>query len=425
MATIPEGTEMNFSLKCLRWPVVATLMAVATAAWPTTPEQLEARLIALDSELQTVKAELSALRAQPAVPAAGALPIAAPALSWFGYGELNYSRPGDNPAEARADVGRFVLGTSYRFDDRTRLVTELEIEHAIASSSDAGEVEVEQAYIEHALGKDIYAKAGLMLMPVGMLNESHEPTRYHGVFRNFIETAIIPTTWREGGVGLQGTTRSGLRWDAGFTTGFDLSKWDATSQDGSESPLGSIHQELSVARAASMSGYAAVNYTGLTGLRLGASLFSGDAAQRQSGFDNNRVTLWETHARWQPGAWDLSALYARGRISHTAPVNLTLIGNPTLIPARFYGWYAEAAWRATRLASWQLTPFARYERFNTASAYEGLPFGLTPTVLPDREALTAGISLTLAPGVVIKMDYVDFLRSRFGDRFDLGLGYQF
>jgi hypothetical protein len=417
-------------------------MLFATAAWPATSEELEKRLNALEGELQTVKAELSALRAQQvaspaaAAPNVGDAPTAAivtssgagsaePALSWFGYGELNYSRPGDNPAEARADVGRFVLGASYRFDDRTRLVTELEIEHAIASASDAGEVEVEQAYIERALGKDIYAKAGLMLMPIGMLNESHEPTRYNGVFRNFVETAIIPTTWREGGIGLQGTTRSGLRWDAGITTGFDLSKWDATSEEGSESPLGSIHQELSVARAASLSGYAAVNYTGLPGLRLGAALFSGDAAQRQSGFDNNRVTLWETHARWQPGAWDLSALYARGQISNTAPVNLTLIGNPTLIPARFHGWYAEAAWRAPRLASWQLTPFARYERFNTASAYAQLPFGLTPSVLPDREALTTGLSLALAPGVVIKTDYVDFFHGRVGDRFDLGLGYQF
>jgi hypothetical protein len=424
---------MYFSLKTRLGSSLAALLLVSGTAWPASQPDLESRLNALESEVQALKAELAAQHAQvnaqanvrTSAPVPAAAAVATSPLSWFGYGELNYSRPSDDPAAARADIGRFVLGAEYRFDEHTRFASELEVEHTIASADDVGEIEVEQAYIEHALPHDLYVKAGLMLMPIGMLNESHEPTRYNGVFRNFIETAIIPSTWREGGIGLQGNTRGGLRWDAGLTTGFDLSKWDATSDEGSESPLASIHQELSQARAASWSGYAAVNYTGVSALRLGASLFSGDASQRQPGFVRNRVTLWETHARWQPGDWDLSALYAHAQISNTAPVNLTLIGNPTLIPARFFGWYAEAAWRAARVTGWPLTPFARYERFNTASAYDGLPFGLTPAVLPDRKALTAGLSVTLAPGVVIKTDYVDFLHTRVGDRFDLGLGYQF
>ncbi len=95
---------------------------------------------------------------------------------------------------------------------------------------------------------------GLFLIPSGLLNENHEPTRFYGVFRNRVETAIIPTTWREGGTLLQGNTDFGLRWDAGLTTGFDLSKWDPTSPEGKESPLGSIHQELALAKASDMSG---------------------------------------------------------------------------------------------------------------------------------------------------------------------------
>ena len=398
---------------------LAVLMLISAPAWAATQGELEARLNELDVQLQAVKTELAVLRAQPAAHQSAA------ALSWFGYGELNYSRPRDNPADARADIGRFVLGVGYRFDDRTRFASELEVEHTVASANDAGEVEVEQAYIERDLGRNMVARGGLMLMPIGMLNESHEPTRYYGVFRNFVETAIIPSTWREGGFGLRGTTPGGLRWDAGVTTGFDLSKWDATSEEGLESPLRAIHQELSLARAAGLSGYAALNYSGITALRIGASLFAGDASQRQPGFDGNRVALWETHARWQPGSWDLSALYAHGHITNTAPINLTLVGNPVLIPENFFGWYAEAAWRAPDLAGWQASPFVRYERFNTAASYAALAPGLTPEVAPDREALTGGVNLTLAPGVVIKLDYVDFLHTNVGDRFDLGLGYQF
>ena len=175
-------------------------------------------------------------------------------------------------------------------------------------------MEVEQAYIEHEIGSSVFGRAGLFLIPSGLLNEYHEPTRYYGVFRNFVETAIIPTTWREGGIALQGNTAGGLRWDVGITTGLDLSAWDPESEEGLESPLGSIHQELSVAKASDLSTFAALNYTGVPGLKVGGSIFTGDASQDQEGFDDNRITLTEAHARYSPATWDFAALYAVGHI---------------------------------------------------------------------------------------------------------------
>lgn len=431
--------------------LLALAFAPAVASSAGTPAELEARVEALESELSSLKAELTQLRAQPlaaaAAPAAAAGPLAAttaaapatastaedrpPALSWSGYGEFNYTRPTDDPAEARIDLARFVLGATYRFDERTQLQAEVEIEHAVSSASDPGEVAIEQAYIEHELAAELRARVGLFLVPSGLLNENHEPTRYYGVFRNAIETAIIPSTWREGGVALQGNTRSGLRWNAGLTTGFDLSRWDVNSAEGIESPLGSIHQELALARAAQLSGFLAANYTGVNSLRIGASLFSGGAAQRQRGLPDSRVTLWEAHARWQPGAWDLAALYARGHISGTAAVNLDLLASlapnaaPTLVPASFYGWYLEAAWRARAGRTWPLTPFVRFERFNTGASYAALAPGPAPQALPERTAITGGLQMEFAPGVVLKADYVDFTGGDAGDRFDLGLGYEF
>jgi hypothetical protein len=435
-------------------PLVALLFAVlanvpaATAA--DSNAALEARVATLEAQLAELKAQLAQLQpqvqvqvqaqaqAQASQAATAASPSvatpsiespapvsAAPALSWFGYGELNYTRPAAEPAQARADVGRFVLGAGYRFDERTRLVSEIEIEHAISSSSDPGEVEIEQAYIEHDLNASVRAQMGLFLIPSGLINENHEPTRYYGVFRNFIETAIIPSTWREGGVGLQGNSAVGLRWDVGVTTGFDLSKWDAGSVEGTKSPLGSIHQELALAKAKDLSGYLALQYTGINGLRLGGSLFAGGAGQGQPGFAGSRVSLWETHARWLPGSWDLAALYARGHISGTAALNESLAGNPTLIPEDFFGWYVEAAWRARVGKPWPLVPFLRYERFNTASSYAMLNAVTAPQPLADRIALTGGLQWQFAPGVIFKADYVDFAHGREGDRFDLGLGYEF
>ncbi len=417
---------------------------------------LEARVASLEAEVQALKAELAQRReaegtkvqvaerqavpapSMPAQPTSDALaaPVVtaatgiaagteAPRLSWFGYGELDYARPADQPGEARLDLARFVLGAGYRFDERTTLQSELEIEHAVSSADDPGEVEVEQLYIARELGAGVQAKLGLFLIPSGLLNENHEPTRYYGVFRNHVETAIIPSTWREGGIGLQGNTGGGLRWDLGVTTGFDLSKWDAASGDGAESPLGAIHQELALARAADLSVHGALNYTGITGLRIGASLFGGGVGQHQPGFAGSRLALWEAHAAWQPGAWDLAALYARGHIGNTAVVNRTLVGNPTLVPEDFFGWYVQAAWRGLAGSAWPVAPFLRYERFNTASGYAALGAGLTPVVLPDRRAITGGAQWTLAPGVVLKADYVDFAGGAAGDRLDLGLGYEF
>ena len=268
----------------------------------------------------------------------------------------------------------------------------------MSSADDAGEVEVEQAWLERQVTDSTYARFGLFLIPSGMLNESHEPTRYYGVFRNFVETAIIPSTWRELGASLEGNTTSGLRWDVGITTGSDLSKWDATSSEGIESPLGAIHQEGQLARARDLSGFIAANYTGIPGLRVGASIFAGDIGQGQPGFDDNRLALWETHARWTPGPWDLSALYAHGHISNTAAVNQTLVGNPVLIPEDFYGWYAQAAYVATLPNEWTLAPFARFERVNTASGYAFIGAGLTPDALRAEEVSTVGLNLNICSG---------------------------
>jgi hypothetical protein len=414
--------------------LAAALSLPASAA---TQQELEAKVQALAQQLDALKQEIAQLKQQQPPPSEtktttpSVTPMVANAdqpqtPTFFGYGELNYTRPREDSSGAQADVGRFVIGVGYRFDDRTRFVSELEVEHSVSSAEDPGEVEVEQAYIERELTNGVFAKAGLFLIPAGLLNESHEPTRYYGVFRNFVETAIIPTTWREGGFSVQGKTDGGLTWDVGLTTGFDLSKWDASSEsEGQESPLGSIHQELALARAKNLSGFGALNYTGVPGLTVGGSLFTGGAGQGQPGFDDAKVTLWEGHARWNPGRWQVSGLYAHGHISDTQAINLTLVGNPVLIPEDFFGWYVESAYQAVEGASWSLTPFIRYETFNTGSSYANIGAGFTPAALDDQKVWTVGANWVIAPGVVVKADYVDFRSSSEGDRYDLGVGYQF
>ena len=110
------------------------------------------------------------------------------------------------PIATQADLARAVIGFGYRFDERTRFVSEFEWEHAVTSADDQGEAEVEQFYVERSFTPKLAGRAGVFLIPSGMLNVAHEPTQYFGVTRNFVDTAIIPSTWREGGVALTGVT---------------------------------------------------------------------------------------------------------------------------------------------------------------------------------------------------------------------------
>lgn len=418
----------------------------------SNPELLD-QLQQLRSEMQQLKAELAQIRQTPAPTAAPSTALAhwataagsaassddgtskagerdEPRVSLFGYGEMYYTRPRrstvDNTAMATARRG--VLGFAYRFNERTRFAAELEIENAVASAGDQGEVAFEQLYVEHDLGDDLALKAGLFLMPLGYLNETHEPTRYMGVMRNQVETAIIPSTWREMGVGLQGRSTSGWRWNTGLVTSFNLSHWPTDADGRTEtqaSPLGAIHQEGQLANATSLATYGALNYDGHPGLNVGGGLFAGGIGQKRpdSTYGNAKLQLHEMHAKWQTGRWDLSSVAAVGQFHGVDALNASGIANP--VPQQFRGWYAQAAYRAWQHGEQSWVPFVRYERLNTAIGYAGLPLGLAPVTEPDTRTLTAGMSFYLHPQVVLKADVQHFMNQPALDRVNLGVGFHY
>ncbi|GAB3461875.1 FlxA-like family protein [Massilia terrae] len=438
--------------------LISVALAAAFLAAPASvlaqETDLAKRVEQLAAELAQLKAELAAQKAQaasaqtapaPAAPAPGApapAPVATsapaavaaaapaseqPSTVLIGYGEINYNRPVRNASGAQADVRRAVIGFQHRFDERTKIVSEFEWEHAVVSASDQGESEVEQLYVEREFGGGLRARAGLFLMPVGLLNQTHEPTAYYGVERNFVETAIIPTTWREAGIGLTGEFGEGYTWDAGVTTGFDLTKWDPASEEGRESPLGSIHQEGQVAKARNLALHGALNWRGYPGLLVGGSVFTGKAGHATEGFaaQDARVSLVDLHTRYTPGAWDLSALWAYGRISDTGALNATFVGNPTPVPSSFAGWYLQAAYQLWQSGDYVLSPFARYESFNTARSYGAMPAGLGVATGPNQRVSTVGANFKVGQGVVLKADYQKFADDKSRDRVNLGVGFAY
>lgn len=471
---------MNFKTTTI---ALAVMLACQTSHAQSAKE-LAAQLKQMQEQLQSLRAELDALKQQkaaatpaPAPAQASAIAVPAPAtanpnvpastasaqpaasvapgygtttaearapqenpLSIFGYGELNYSRLKNDATSAVATAKRAVIGIAYRFNDRTRFASEFEVEDAVASASDQGEAEFEQLYVEHDLTDNVSAKMGLFLMPFGYINESHEPTRYYGVTRNLVETAIIPSTWREMGVGFRGNLEStGMRWTAGLTTSFNLSKWPTTSDQSSTtaaSPLAAIHQEGQNANASSPGYYGGLNYDGIPGFNVGGTVFHGGIGQRvtttspqtdtaASSAPNASVTLAELHAKWQIRNWELSSVAARGTFNGVANFNAaTSPANP--VPDAFRGWYAQAAYHLWKRGDYSVVPFGRYERVNTAVGFSGLPQG---TVIandqPDNRVWTWGANFYLHPQVVLKADFQRYLNDSSKDRYEFGVGFQY
>jgi hypothetical protein len=433
-------------------------------------QQLEQRLAQQQAALPQVAAAAAATQSplpdvtpapasQSTLPQGSAPAATASALAnvrLWGYGELYYARPTSEPERAQADLARAVFGIGYIFDDRTEFNSEYEVEHAVSSASDVGEFEVEQFYVDRRLTDWASVRAGLFLMPFGLLNEHHEPTNFYGMQRNFVETLIIPSTWREGGIQFHGDTQAGIGWSAGLTTGFDLSKWDFAPEfppyttaleleDSDIAPLQATHQELALANAQHLSQFVSLSYYGVPSLLLGAAISTGKAVgvpapPNAPSTGEPRVTLWEAHVRWTPAKFDLSALYARGSISQLAATNAANPGSPNPIPSTFDGYFFQGAYNAWEHGDYRLAPFARFERYNMGSSYQGTPGPVIPSGLVPLSAApgdygywpinhdrvwTVGANFYVTPHVVIKTDYQWFDVNTGFTRWDLGLGLNF
>lgn len=454
---------MNAPLKKLALVVMIGLLSGSAVAAESdlTKEQLQQQLNALKAQLQQQQVQIDALiqaqqklmAAQPVAqvpaPVITAAATPAPAVSTVpataapasadttigGYGEIGYNNYRHDGSRTQADLKRFVLFFGHRFNDKLSFNSEVEWEHAVSSADDQGEVEIEQAYLNYQVQPNINIKAGLFLMPFGFINESHEPPVFFGVERNEVETRIIPSTWREGGVGVNGSTDIGLDWNLGITTGFDVAKFDDAS-----GPLRASHQELQLAKAHDLAYYGALNYRGILGLTLGGAIFTGNSIQANADYKadsanpdfsgiKGRVTLGEVHARWQRDGLDLQALYAKGKIGDATQIDASIDAHNTasgdtrpFVPSEFYGWLIQGGYTVWQRDDMSVIPFLRYEKFNTQSQ---MPAGIAADPANADRVTTVGVSFKPISQVVLKADYQQYRDHKANNRFNLGLGYMF
>ncbi len=398
-------------------PTTLLLLALASPAQESVPPTASAE------EVAQLNAKLDALFAELDDRSAGAGD--ASKLSFGGYGEYhaNFIKDGAK----FADPHRFVFYLGYDFGSGIQLHSETEIEHGFVAD-DNGEVSVEQLYADIALGDAHALSIGRMLAPLGIINKTHEPTTFNGVERPGTETYIIPSTWRQDGVGLHSALGSEWSYEVQLTSGLDGSGFDATNGI----RKGRLGERPGLGNPA-LSGRVDWSPEDLSGLRFGASFFSGGADNGNKGVDPDvdaRVDILALDFDYERGRLDLRGLLANSRVSGAAQLNSTFgkgVGKAQT------GSYLEAAWHlfdreadreGYRFPESDLVVFVRAESYDTQ---DELPVGLVGDPTAARQETTIGIGWWLTPKFVIKADYqfLDYESSgpERADQLNLGIGW--
>ena len=347
---------------------------------------------------------------------------AGPLSSLSGYMDLQYVNPSNG--DAFIDFRRFVLLFAHRFSDRIRFISELEVEHAIVEGGEEkGELELEQAYLDFLGDRRFNVRAGQLLVPVGIINERHEPPVYYGVHRPFVDTFIIPTTWFDVGAGVFGDLGKGWRYRAYVMPPLNAAEFSAGEGLADSSQQGS----RSVVRH--WAGTGRVEYLGVPRTTLGASIWSGRSATGSLNLDP-RVTLIEADGRGRIGRLELRGEYAQVFIDQADELNRLRAlreGVDPNIASQMLGFYVEAAHPILPYPSpREVVGFVRYEKFDTQ--YK-MPPGYLPIGAFKGSAWIGGISYFPDPDVVVKVDYTvggnDSSVVAAPKAFSVGLGWWF
>ncbi len=316
------------------------------------------------------------------------------------YGEITYNQP--EALNGEMDVQRLVLLFGYKFTDEVQFITEVEFEHV-------QEVYIEQAFVNYAVAPNLSIRGGLMLVPMGIINEFHEPTTFNGVERPAVDNVIVPSTWREIGVGVTGRFNDlSLGYQAYVFNGFK-----SASIDG-EGGINGFLKGSNGLRSGRQKGIQSTidsptfslkfDYYGIPGLRLGLSGYFGDtqAEDEIDAIDGSSIgiSMIGLDARYA-----YKRFTARGQFINAALSNTESYNNLTNkdLGSALQGWYLETAYNLLAQEKKQrLFAFVRYEQFDTHAKTEG---DLVRNNAYNRSDITTGLSYHIAPGVVLKGDY--------------------
>lgn len=388
---------------CFLLPALSTSLS-AQAPDSTRLAELERRLDAVTRELERLQLGEEVVQADSSAMGLGLgaskVYRVQQGVSVGGYGEVLYenfaSELQDGSAAGapdRFDALRAILYVGYKFNDRILFNSEIEIEHA-------KEAFLEFAYLDYMLTENVGLRGGVLLAPIGLVNELHEPPVFLGTKRPVTENRIVPTTWRENGIGLFGSTDL-LEWRAYLMNSFDGAGFDGTGLRGGRQKAGkALAEDLGVAGR--------MDYVGTPGLILGASAYVGETAQNRAlnGKEvGGRVLIWDIHADYKFRGWDLRALVAGARVDEAEELNrLNGLSGADGLGESMLGWYVQGGYDLlrNRRTGHQLIPYLRYENVNTQRE---VPGGFSADPANELTVTSLGLAWKPDPQVVWKMGY--------------------
>ncbi|MBK8727543.1 MAG: hypothetical protein IPL96_16260 [Holophagaceae bacterium] len=425
---------------------LTTILALVLAAAPAFSQDkpdTEKRVADLERKLEILSRELEAQKTGAQVPQAaeggkfGLAPAASKVyetkggLSIGGYGEVLYENfdakleDGTySPKANTVDFARQILYVGYKFNETFVFNTELEFEHAKTSNSanDGGSVSVEFAYLDVLLNKAFNARAGMLLIPMGFINEIHEPPTYLGAKRPVTETAIIPTTWRENGLGIHGELPGNLSYRFYLVNGLRADRFTKAGIRGGRQNGGS-------ALAESLAYTGRLDWNPLPGATFGVSFYRGNSNQNDqtATLSGEPITtaILEAHGEYRWRGLQARGLYARMTNSE-AGVKAATPAAARELGTKQFGGYLEVGYDVLggRFGRQALLPFVRFERANTQ---QEVVAGVTADKANDQSLRTVGLVYKPIPQIAFKADLQTIEnRARKGrNQVNLGFGYYF
>ncbi len=371
-------------------------------------------------------------------------------LSIGGYGEIVFRKPttdrvrtsgGVTVDQTRSDAQRIVLYAGYKFNDWILFNSEIEFEHGTTDTTvtqgSGGSVSVEFAYLDFLLSEYANVRGGVVLAPMGITNEIHEPTGFFGVDRPLVDQTIIPTTWREVGGGLFGSLLPDLTYRMYAYNGLNAAGFSPSGFRGGR-------QKGTKALANDWAFIGRFDYEPVSDLIMGTSVYSGNSGQGQvlEGDSGSAVripsaltTIWEAHGQWRWRGLEARGMVAASWLSDAGELTTALrevgrLDRDETIANQMLGMYAEAGYDVLPLflpeTNQQLLPFFRYEYNNTQLHVPSGPTFMADSAFQDR-IWTIGLNYKPIPQVVLKADYRDWspVTGERADTFDLGIGFIF
>jgi cell division protein FtsB len=401
-------------------------------------EELRRRIDVLAAEIEKLRsgepqlAELSDERRRSlglAPSAAATYRRTTEGVSFAGYGEMlleNFKSENESglrgAPQTRLDFLRAILYAGYRFNDKFLFNSEIEIEHA-------NEISVEFAYVDYRAHENLTLRGGMLLLPLGLTNEFHEPTVFIGAKRPETEQRILPTTWRENGAGVLGSVGM-VNFRAYVTNGLRAAAFTSAGVRGGR-------QKGANALASNLAFAGRLDVTPLPGVFGGVGVYSGGSGQDQvvtpeSTRPDVGTTIAEVHGQAQFRGLDVRGLFAQASIDDAGDLTRALRVAPaiplaqTVVAETMQGGYVQVGYNVLSQVNTTLSvmPYVRFEHVDTQHR---VPAGFARDLSRDGNFKTLGVELKPIPGVVIKTDY-QWLTNAAGtgrNQFNVNLGYAF